>query len=971
MKKIPLYCMPNLSPEFDVSVKTAQDSHKALKNNLPSKPTSPDKVITGKGMIATTSFKTVGTIIGSLVLSKFNDLDFKTPITAKELHKWKVLLNTDWEAVCLETVTVFNRSIGLYGIKHGTKRFKREADCCILTTEGIRMDVDFKIDKAKHWPTRLKHLKFLFIKDKNSSVKNICDQILRTVLGLSRLPEDFKELDISSITSKGKIDKKLVKEFREYVHNRVVDPETGFKVAGTPDFIKYGVRPHAKSSTSGPNGELKLKTASFEASCMLVSNQHDSFKALCSLTGNIPFYEYVKRIGERYQHEYEKEILHYSKLKPSDRPREREIRGPKGLRRKVNSDLKREEFLKRELARRLGKENLKIVKTLLKAKPVKDKKATDNIVTVKPAVYKYMDPRKGDLRTLTSIRDTGNKSRTVAIVDVWTQLLLTPFENKVILCLNSMFGDVSSFHNHQRGWGKFKKHIRHGIRSIDLTAWTDHLSADLQQIVVSELFNDDFAREWRSLVVDCDWFSKSVDGPIRYGKGQGMGTKGSFAIASLTDHFLTEFLLSKHYPDKVAANPRESLYNRVGDDLWIWDPDEKISDAIANEYLMPINKTKSKYASDENLKGEFVSMNMNHGKEVSRISMRVMLDMKGDLFNLPRLISHLEERHELVIGDLLYDLYSAKLHPKKAWESLFKSLSLETIVSGRDELKDRLRQNLMDLNKRLGIEEGFSINENPYGELIAHPLREYILLILEIYGIRKNAREIESQLKILRGIPDSLIEKWRNRVVDAVKRDATIWDTKLQLHELITWCQFVDSSDNVDSLRPETLVWSILSQPDVTACFKQLDLTRKRLEEARSDLTFSNFNRLLPINLKISKLRQFVKLSSTIVIDTNESVPRLYIDDSQIVIDEFLDGPIIDIMTLLNNEIFLKEESYVNGKTLIIDKKFEPGVFRGLSLNELGENFHDLNSLLSKVSKGASEPIDVLDFDSCDRNLQY
>jgi hypothetical protein len=534
-----------------------------------------------------------------------------------------------------------------------------------------------------------------------------------------------------------------------------------------------------------------------------------------------------------------------------------------------------------------------------------------------------------------------------------------------------MFGDVSSFHNHQHGWRKFKKHVRHGVRSIDLTAWTDHLSADLQQAVVSELFSDDFSREWRELVVDCEWFSKTIDGPIRYGKGQGMGTKGSFAIASLTDHFLSEFLLSKHYPDKVASNPRDSLYNRVGDDLWIWDPDEKISHSIVNEYLMPINQTKSKFASEENLKGEFVSMNLNHGEEVSRISIRVMLDFRSDIFNLPRLIAHLEERHDLNIDNLLQDLYGSKTHSKRAWESLFKALSLETIVSGRDKLKDRLRQKLQDLNLRLGIEEGFSINEDPYGELKAHPLKEYILLILEIYGIRKNAREIESQVKTLREIPSDLIEKWRNRVVDAVKRDATIWDTRLQLHELITWCQYVDSSDNVDSLRPETLVWSILSQPDVTSCFKQLDRVRKRLEEARSDLTFSNFNRLLPINLKVSKIRQFVKLSNVIEININEDVPRLIIDDCKIVVDEYLDGPIVEIVSLLNDTIFRKEEVYNGVKTIILDKEMKPGEFMGLALNELGENFQNFDSLLSKVPRDSGVPIDVLDFDSCDRNLQY
>jgi hypothetical protein len=49
---------------------------------------------------------------------------------------------------------------------------------------------------------------------------------------------------------------------------------------------------------------------------------------------------------------------------------------------------------------------------------------------------------------------------------------------------------------------------------------------------------------------------------IKYGKGQGMGTKGSFAIAQLTNLLFIKFLYQELYP--TNQNP---FYLEVGDDM--------------------------------------------------------------------------------------------------------------------------------------------------------------------------------------------------------------------------------------------------------------------------------------------------------------------------------------------------------------------------------------------------------------------
>lgn len=57
-----------------------------------------------------------------------------------------------------------------------------------------------------------------------------------------------------------------------------------------------------------------------------------------------------------------------------------------------------------------------------------------------------------------------------------------------------------------------------------------------------------------------------------------------------------------------------------------------------------INESKTKIASADNLCGEFVSRNLNHGKDVSRISANICRAVGKNILDLPQLASHLSER---------------------------------------------------------------------------------------------------------------------------------------------------------------------------------------------------------------------------------------------------------------------------------------------------------------------------------------
>jgi len=69
-----------------------------------------------------------------------------------------------------------------------------------------------------------------------------------------------------------------------------------------------------------------------------------------------------------------------------------------------------------------------------------------------------------------------------------------------------------------------------------------------------------------------------------------------------------------------------------------------------------------------------LSMNINHGRNVSRVSMRNILDVRESLYDVIPLISHLKERTNIDIGILLENLKRAEFYPDKVWSNLYKGV---------------------------------------------------------------------------------------------------------------------------------------------------------------------------------------------------------------------------------------------------------------------------------------------------------
>lgn len=255
------------------------------------------------------------------------------------------------------------------------------------------------------------------------------------------------------------------------------------------------------------------------------------------------------------------------------------------------------------------------------------------------------------LRKLTAIPDKGNKARCIAICDIWTQSLLASLEDKIIEITATMFPNKVAYFSHREGWDRIRSQHPDTLKrcvSLDASSWTDNFPASLQFIVVKALFGESLSLCWKALAIDCPWYVPNMPRPIYFGKGQGMGTKASFAIAQLTDLLFVEYVLQKAY------GSGDRFFQKVGDDLVAEDEEMHLLsqyEAIG----VPINLSKSKFKTSYGTFQEFVSRNLWNQYDCSIISPGLSAKfLRNDYYSIT-LYYHIAERmsHNPSLTELL------------------------------------------------------------------------------------------------------------------------------------------------------------------------------------------------------------------------------------------------------------------------------------------------------------------------------
>jgi hypothetical protein len=131
-----------------------------------------------------------------------------------------------------------------------------------------------------------------------------------------------------------------------------------------------------------------------------------------------------------------------------------------------------------------------------------------------------------------------------------------------------------------------------------------------------------------------------------------MGTKGSFAIAQLTDLIFVEFCLKEEYPGIPSP-----FFMKVGDDLVVYDPKLLLRKRY-EQIGVPINLSKSKFQTSTGSFIEFVSRNSWNGFDYSIISPSLLPKFRKEDFYSATFYKHIKERSKLF--NSFNDLYQLK-----------------------------------------------------------------------------------------------------------------------------------------------------------------------------------------------------------------------------------------------------------------------------------------------------------------------
>lgn len=140
-----------------------------------------------------------------------------------------------------------------------------------------------------------------------------------------------------------------------------------------------------------------------------------------------------------------------------------------------------------------------------------------------------------------TFEEWGGKTRNVAIVDYWTQLILTPLHDTIfdflrLISTDSTFNQDGACSTIQ-SWTSNKDSV---LYSLDLTTATDRLPAGLQARVLGYLLSDEaIGNAWMTLLNNRSY--RTVDyQEIKYAVGLPMGSKSNWAMLALCHHIIVQ-----------------------------------------------------------------------------------------------------------------------------------------------------------------------------------------------------------------------------------------------------------------------------------------------------------------------------------------------------------------------------------------------------------------------------------------------
>nr|UJQ92438.1 MAG: putative RNA-dependent RNA polymerase [Mitoviridae sp.] len=283
------------------------------------------------------------------------------------------------------------------------------------------------------------------------------------------------------------------------------------------------------------------------------------------------------------------------------------------------------------------------------------------------------------------IFEKGDKARTIAILDYFTQEIMSPFHDLIAGILKGLDQDgtfdQTAIAEKVRTW---TSNPSLALFSFDLSAATDRLPVTLQRFIINNLIEiDGFGQAWQRLLT-FRTFDAGCFGEMRYSVGQPMGAKSSFPMLGLTHHIIVQIAA------KRAGFIQKFLeYVILGDDIMIANAKvASIYKELMAELGLEISEVKSIESTPSthfNPIAEICRRCFVSGFEVTPLPMKLIATVTEQNILFLQLQEKMQERGLINIKDQWREFAIAIVNSQKDWQTICLHNSLPTWLTGFKE----------------------------------------------------------------------------------------------------------------------------------------------------------------------------------------------------------------------------------------------------------------------------------------------
>lgn len=333
---------------------------------------------------------------------------------------------------------------------------------------------------------------------------------------------------------------------------------------------------------------------------------------------------------------------------------------------------------------------------------------------------------------ISQISEGGGKTRTIAIIDYWSQNALMPIHDHVMSFLRSVKEDGT--YNQERSFksGKDLANKLGVCYSFDLSSATDRFPLTFQMVVMNYMFGEKVGSLWKTVISDRDFAFHGTK--VRWKVGQPLGALSSWGVFALTHHLFIRW---------CAGDIHFRNYRVLGDDVMIFD--SRVARTYAKkmeEIGVTINLSKSLSSEKSSVVcGEFAKRIFIGKHEISPIAPDLLLEAKSSIYSIPMFLEVLQERWEISLpGCELYapELFSFLTKKGQSLLRIILSLSVDPEAPKRGYPWCTFNKSIEDIRKDINklliekvinkvdllMEQGSKVRNKKLSTQLIAPLKE-------------------------------------------------------------------------------------------------------------------------------------------------------------------------------------------------------------------------------------------------------